>query len=119
MLRSKALWENKKAGFSPAFLHLDTRRVSIFGSDRTTPAEAVVHTDLDGVVVVPEALPGDVSRACRELGLAEIVVLVLGLGRPVRREHVFEAGAARIAVLVVAVVGESDRRAGRGHAEIV
>src|SRR3979411_212805 len=68
----------------------DTKSVSVFGSRRATPAKPVVHPDLDGVFVVPEALASDVGGASVEGGLAEIVILVFGLGRPVGREHVFE-----------------------------
>src|SRR4051794_33788292 len=49
---------------------------------RTAPAEAVVHTDLDGMLVLPAANADDVGRSGGKGGAAEIVVLVLGLGRP-------------------------------------
>ena len=81
---------------------------------RATPAEAVVQADLDGVLVVAEAGADDRRAGPRgKGGVAEVVILVFGLGGPVRREHVFEAGADGIAVLVVAVGGEGRRRAGR------
>src|SRR4051794_29817066 len=51
--------------------------------------------------------------------VAEIVVLVLGLGRPVRREHVFEAGADGVAVAVVAADDEAGRHAADGHLLVV
>src|SRR5215217_668644 len=74
---------NKKAGSAPAFSRLGCKPGSVFRSRRATPAKPVVHADLDGVFVVPEAPPGDVGRGNHEVVLAEIVILVLGLGRPV------------------------------------
>src|SRR3954452_20667615 len=85
--------------------------LSVAGGRRTAPAEAVVHTHLDGMFVLPAADADDVSGAGGEGGAAEIIVLVLGLGRPVRREHVLEAGADGVAVLAVPAGGK-----GRGHA---
>src|SRR5438876_19111 len=83
--------QQKKAGAMPAFLLSIRSAVSISGGSRSTPTEPVVHADLGGVFVVAEAAAGDVGRACRKGGVAEIVILVLGLGRPVRGEHVFKA----------------------------
>src|SRR6185312_7484405 len=74
---------------------------SIFGGHRSAPAEAVVHADLDGVIVVAEARADDRGRSPCESRAAEIVVLVLGLGRPVRGEHVFKARADGPAILVI------------------
>src|SRR4051812_14469584 len=85
---------------------------SVFGGDRSTPAKAIVHADLDGVLVVAEAGPDDFSRASGEGGVAEIVVLILGLRRPIRGEHVFKAGANGPAVLLIAGRRESDRSTG-------
>src|SRR5205085_7128303 len=48
-----------------------------------------------------------------------VVVLVLGLRRPVRREHVFEAGADSVAVLVVAGDSEWRRHTGDRHVEVL
>src|SRR3954465_2387355 len=79
---------------------------------RTTPAEAVVHADLDGMLVLPAADADDVDRTGGNRRAAEVVILVLGLGRPVRREHVFEASTNGIAVLAVAGGGEGLRDAG-------
>src|SRR5688572_9676576 len=75
---------------------------SVFGDDRAAPAEAVVQADLDGVLVVAKPGADHVGRAGRDGGLAEVVILVFGLGGPVRREHVFQAGADSVAVLAVA-----------------
>src|SRR6185295_17230614 len=88
----------KKAGVTPAFL-VSIQSVSISGGSGPTPTEPVVHADLGGVFVVAEAAAGDIGGSRREGGVAEIVVLVLGLGRPVRGEHVFEAAADGVAVL--------------------
>src|SRR5882762_9540784 len=67
------------------------RHASVLCGDRATPAEAVVDTDLGGVLVVAETGADDIGRSGREGRIAEIVILVLGLGGPVRRKHVFEA----------------------------
>src|SRR5262249_17842752 len=86
--------------------------------DRPTPAEAIVHADLDSMLVVAEALADNRGRTAGEGGVAEIVVLVFGLGRPVRCEHVFETGADGPAVLVIAVGGEGDRGTGDANPDI-
>src|ERR1700753_3945951 len=99
-------------------LNFKARRRSVFGGDRAAPAKAVVHADLDRVLVVAEARADDLGGTAGEGGAAKIVVLVLGLGRPVRGEHVFEAGADGPAVLLVAGRGEADRGAGHAHADI-
>src|SRR2546429_6601 len=52
---------------------------------------------------------------CEEAAVAEIVVLIFGLRRPVRREHVFDAAANGPAILVVAVQREGDGNAGKGQ----
>src|SRR5947209_5476717 len=111
--------QQKKAGVMPAFLLSIRSAVSISGGSRSTPTEPVVHADLCGVFVVAEAAAGDVGRACRKGGVAEIVILVLGLGRPVRGEHVFEAAADGVAVLVAAVGREARRHTSHRHPEIV
>src|SRR3954468_12276190 len=93
---------NKKAGGKPAFSQLASSWRSVFGGDRAAPAEPVVHADLDGVLVVAERAAGDVGRAASREGRAvEVIVLVFSLGRPVRGEHVFEAGTDGVAVLAV------------------
>src|SRR6266702_7772704 len=84
---------------------------------RTAPAEAVVHTDLDGMLVLPATDADHVGRTGGDGRAAEVVILVFGLGRPVRREHVFEAGADGVAVLAVAGGGEGLRHAGDVDAE--
>src|ERR1700733_400366 len=90
---------------------------SVARGRRTAPAEAVVHTDLDGMLIVPAANADDVGRTAGDRRAAEVVILILGLGRPVRREHVFKAGADGVAVLAVAGGGEGLRHAGDVHAE--
>src|SRR5690242_1912921 len=98
---------------------MSIRSVSISGGGGATPAKPVVHASFDGVLVVAEAAAGNVGRPRREGGVAEIVVLVFGLGRPVRGEHVFEAAADRVAVLAVAAGGEGRRHAGHRDPDIV
>src|SRR4051812_28647532 len=71
------------------------------------------------MLVVAETGADDIGRSGREGGVAEIVILVFGLGGPIRREHVFEAAADGVAVLAVAVGGEAHRHAGHRHADII
>src|SRR5215217_5424711 len=118
--REAGLWApNKKAGVKPAFVVSIRSAASIPGGSSSTPTKPVVHADLGSVLVVAETPAGDIGRPCREGGVAEIVILVLGLGRPVRGEHVFETAANRIAVLVAAIGGEGRWHAGHRHPEIV
>src|SRR5439155_11192397 len=70
-------------------------------------------------LVVAEAGAERVGGASRNRGVAEIVILVLGLGRPVRGEQIFEARADGVAVLAVARGGEGGRYTADGHADIV
>src|SRR5438552_16847563 len=70
------------------------------------------------MLVVAERGTDEADRRRRdEGGVAEIVVLVLALHRPVRGEHVFEAGADGITVPAVAGGRERDRDAGDRDAE--
>src|SRR5438034_7510884 len=69
------------------------------------------------VVAKPDA--DDWGGAGRECGVAEVVVLVFGLGGPVRREHVFEACAHGVAVAMIAVGRESRRHAADADVEVV
>src|SRR5262249_50781562 len=92
---------------------------SVASSDRARPAEAGVDGGLHRMVVGGEAAGRHERGGCGEPGIAEIVVLVLGLGRPVRREHVFDAGADGVAVAVVAIDDEADRRAAERHLLVV
>src|SRR5689334_24360338 len=85
--------EKTKGRLAPAFFLLDRTAFSIPGGGRAAPAEAVVHADLDGVLVVAEAGADHVGRTGLNRGVAEIVVLVLGLVRPVWGKQIFEAGA--------------------------
>src|ERR1700690_1106892 len=94
------------------------RRGSIPGEGRVAPVEAVVDAGLDGVLGVGEAGADNVDGTGQERRAAEIVVLVFELGGPARREHVFEAGADGVAILVAAVGGEGPRRAARNDVDI-
>src|SRR3984893_7353140 len=70
------------------------------------------------MLVVPET-GADAGRGpAGEGGAAEIVILVFGLGGPVRREHVFETGADGVAVLVGGIGGKRRRHAGDSDADI-
>src|SRR5260370_22337719 len=110
---------SKKAGMKPAFFPYRSKSSSVPRGDRATPAEAVVHADLDGMLVVPEPGADDWSGAAGEGGAAEVVILVFGLGGPVRREHVFETSADGVAVLARAVGGKCCGHAGDTDADIV
>src|SRR5258705_839176 len=111
-------YANKK-GRHEAGLSVAIQTWSIPRTDRTTPAEAIVHADLDGMLVVAEAGANDLGRSAGESGVAEVVVLVFGLGGPVRREHVFETGTDGKTVLVGAIGGKRGRYAGDTDADIV
>src|SRR5258706_688580 len=82
--RGMAYANNK--GRHEAGLFVAIQTWSIPRTDRTTPAEAIVHADLDGMLVVAEAGANDLRRSCAVSGVAEVVVLVFGLCGPVRRE---------------------------------
>src|SRR6266576_6517378 len=71
------------------------------------------------MLVVTESDADDRGGAGRECGVAEIVVLVFGLGRPVWREHVLEASAHGVAVAMIAVGRERLRHAADAYIEVV
>src|ERR1700744_5118021 len=72
------------------------------------------------MVVGAEAAERNQRGRSREAGVAEIVVLIFQLARPVRGEHVFETGTDGVTVAVVAAEAESDRRAvGRDRLVVV
>src|SRR5258706_9727409 len=100
-------------------LFVAMQTLSIPRTDRAAPPEAIVHADLDGMLVVPEVGADDRGRSTGKRRCAEIVVLVFGLGGPVRGEHVFETGADSVAVLVGAIGGKRGRYAADGDADIV
>src|SRR6516165_11696507 len=95
---------------SRPFVTQKTRRLcaSVFGAsvsrlDGSAQTEAIVHAELHGVIVGAVAGAYDRRRAAGKGRIAEIVILVFGLGRPVRREHVFEAATDGPAALVISV----------------
>src|ERR1700679_22762 len=92
---------------------------SIAGDGRVGPVEAVVDAGLNGVLGVGEPGTDNVDGTGQEGRAAEIVVLVFELGGPARREHIFEAGADRVAILVAAISGEGRRCAARNDVDIV
>src|ERR1700694_2738542 len=71
------------------------------------------------MLVVAKPGTDEGSRACRERGVAEIVVLVFDFGGPARREHVFETAADGAASAVGAIGRESRRHAAHGYVEVV
>src|SRR5882757_5347870 len=112
----------KKAGTRPAFSEsVQVRSGSVPRDHRATPVEAIVDAGLNRMLVVAEAGSNEDGRAAGyEGGAAEVVILVFNLGGPARREHVFEAGADSVAVTMVAVGGENQRRASSGgHVDVV
>src|SRR5260370_31439901 len=54
-----------------------------------------------------------------EAAIAEVVVLIFGLGRPVLGEHVFDARADGVAVAMTVVEREGDRNAAKGYCLVV
>src|ERR1700735_80971 len=103
----------------PAFSVTPFRRGSIPGDRRVGPVEAVVDTGLDGVLGVGEPGADNVDGAGQEGRAAEIVILVFELGGPARREHIFKAGADRVAILMAAIRGEGSRCTAGNDADIV
>src|ERR1700688_4971879 len=108
--------KNKKGRREPAFPSVPIRLGSDFlGSvlrnHRATPVEAIVQADLEGMLVVAGAAESWERERRQEVGLAEVVVLIFGLGRPVLGEHVFEAGTDGKAIVMAAVERERLRHA--------
>src|SRR5690349_12678057 len=102
----------KKAGAWPAFcLTSGCFFANSVASYRTGPVDAVINAGLEDMVVGGEAAGRNQRSGRAEIGVAEIIILIFGLGRPVRREHVFDADADGVTVAVVACRGERDRRA--------
>src|SRR5687768_7467933 len=71
---------------------------------RSTPVEAIVQANLDGVLVIAEGAGG--SDRTNKVHSAKIVVLVFDLARPVLGEQVFETTADSVAV-TAAVAAEA------------
>ena len=109
----------KKAGPVACLVASPLRSLSVAGSRRTAPAEAVVDAQLDGLLVIPEAAADDRRRSGGERGTAEIVILVLALDGPIGREQVLEPCPHGVPVAMVGIGSESDRRAANADTEIV
>src|SRR3954453_11725993 len=92
---------------------------SIFRGHRSAPAETIVDAGFHRVFVIPEAGADDLGGAAGEVSRTEIVVLVFGLSGPVWREHVFQACADGVAILVICVGGECHRNAAYADADVV
>src|ERR1700730_3746284 len=108
--------QSKKAGVSRPFRQFRSDLDQYFlgsvpGNHRATPVEAIVQADLEGMLVVAGAAESRERERRQEVGLAEVVVLIFGLGRPVLGEHVFEAGTDGKAIVMAAVERESLRHA--------
>jgi hypothetical protein len=97
----------REAGLSDSS---DQRQISI-RDHRAAPVEPIVQANLHDMVVGAEVAKRS-KRGCeREAAVAEVVILVLDLARPVRCEQVFETGADRVTVGVTAAKGEGDGNA--------
>src|SRR3954471_1706092 len=110
--------ENEKgrrgAGLSETFAS-SVRRSVLRNHRATAPIETIVDAGLDGVLVVVERTERREGSRRHERAVAEIVVLILELGRPARGEHVFQTAADGVAVLVVMIEGERHRRTREGQ----
>src|SRR5438132_8567974 len=84
--------------------------------DGAREIEAVIHADLERVLVIVEGAERHQRRRRNEAAVAEIIVLILGLHRPARREHVFGAAADGPAVAVSIAEQEGDGNAAESHA---
>ena len=104
--------QSKKAGVTAGLPQSRIERRSVARNHRAAEVEAIIDADLEGVFVEAEVAERHQRPRAREAGAAEIVIHVFPLGRPVRGEHVFEAGADGIAVAMVAIEDEGDRDAG-------
>src|SRR6185312_10014962 len=97
---------NKKAGARPAFSEFkfaysasssrSSVLNSVLGDDRATPTETIVQANLDGVLVVAETT-SESAGVVEHVDVAEVIVLVLDLARPVLGEQVFEASTDSVA----------------------
>jgi hypothetical protein len=67
------------------------------------------------MLVIAEAAERHQPGRADEAAVAEIIVHVLGLGRPVWGEHVFRAGADGVAMAVGVIEHERGRHAGNGQ----
>src|SRR5260370_16906260 len=73
-------------------------RRSVARDDRAAEVEAIIDAELQRVLVIVEAAERHQYSGRHEAGVAEIIVLILALGRPVLRDHVFHARADGLAV---------------------
>src|SRR5260370_11267460 len=86
-------------------------RRSVARDDRAAEVEAIIDAELKRVLVIVEAAERHQYSGRHEAGVAEIIVLILALGRPVLGDHVFHAGADGVAVAMVGIEREGERRA--------
>src|ERR1700733_5333712 len=78
---------------------------------RAIPAEAIVHTQLEGMLVFPEPGSDDVGGATGEGGVAEIIVHIFAFDGPVWCEHVFETAADGVTVAMRTIDRKAHRNA--------
>src|SRR6266436_686559 len=72
----------KKAGVKAGLLQVMSSR-SVARDDRAAEVEAIIDADLQRVLVIVEAAERHQHGGGHEAGVAEIIVLILALGRPV------------------------------------
>src|SRR5436190_9504894 len=85
---------------------------------RATPAEPIVYAELGGMFVISKPGANHRGGSASDGGAAEVVILVLGFRRPVRREHVFQTGTDGVAVLVGRIGAECYRCASDANPDV-
>src|ERR1039457_2488397 len=99
--------KTKRPAQAPAFYEKGAiRRGSILRNHRATPVEAIVQAGLHSMLVVAGAAETRQDGWRHKIGLAEVIILILDLGRPVLGEHVFQASADSVAIMMAAVERE-------------
>src|SRR6478735_2374731 len=108
----RSAWTRKqKSPGKPGLRLLVVSVADRFGTTRGISSEMIVDANLDGVELAGTGIEGDSEQG---IGLAvEVDEHVLGLGGPVRREHVFEAAADGVSGMDMAVRnGKAERGSG-------
>src|ERR1700693_5180669 len=122
-IRGQTQKGRREAGLFTLLIRRRSGLRSVYGSvlrdDRATPVEAIVDASLHNMVVGAEVAERSQRGGSQERGVAEVVVLVLDLARPVLGEHVFQTGADRVAIAMVAAERDGGRNAGERHGLVV
>src|SRR5260370_7521432 len=85
-------------------------RRSVARDDRAAEVEAIIDAELQRVLVIVEAAERHQYSGRHEAGVAEIIVLILALGRPVLGDHVFPPAPALVPVPMAGIYPQADRR---------